>query len=643
MSEIQWGLLNTSPNFVGDYQSAFQVGRGLAKQAATQNAFSTFQGDPQGAISKLVSVGAIPEAQSISTLGYQQQQRALLADGQRRLFGGNAMATPPTTAAPAAAPQAPALAPPPAPTAAPAIAAATPGAPAATDGQDPLASLNDTQRAAAAQKTQLFDNIVAGVQGYPEAQRASVLAHLAPQLIAQGVSQDQLSQIDLSDQGLTQLRSSLATIGQKLQSNGAAPAQAAAPGAAAPDPQAAGAPSTVAPVTVTAPSGPAAPPAAPAPSAAAIDLRNPDTVKALEEMQMGGADISPLIALGTATMPKFAPGRAGAPIIDEHTGKITGFAPSAEGIQYSVDGQGNVTGAGSVPGYAGAHADYEAAGAEGKGRGELAHAGQISGAKAGAEASAKAPFDMVTVHYPADTDHPGGYDAQMTMDQFKALHGTGGAGQSAGPAAEQFGKADATAFSKTQATVADPATMIAYAHKAAIAQQAVTAAMAINPNQWTPAEKTVASTLNALGLDSKRANDLSYYSSLIPQVTRGSFTTFPRLEKEFELVKDAIPGLQTPRDAAALTFASIAATNNRNAAYSKFAAQYSGPPSQQALNKAWLASPDSKTSIFADPVFSHLTMDGKPAVFVNPTPAPNGHVYGVFRPGTPNAQTFLVR
>jgi len=216
-------------------------------------------------------------------------------------------------------------------------------------------------------------------------------------------------------------------------------------------------------------------------------------------------------------------------------------------------------------------------------------------------------------------------------------------GQSLPPGEQQYREADASNFAHTVATQGTPENLNALHVKSALLLQAVRNAEAINPNAFSPAEKSVVDLLNSVGLDSSRANDLNYYSSLIPQVLKTTFTSFPRLEKEFELVQAATPSLKTPRDAAALTFATMAAVNAKNEAYARFVAGYQGPHSQDALNKAWQASPQARASIFADPAFDGLTIDGRPAVYVNPKPYRDGHVYGVFRPGTSFAQTFEVR
>ncbi len=251
---------------------------------------------------------------------------------------------------------------------------------------------------------------------------------------------------------------------------------------------------------------------------------------------------------------------------------------------------------------------------------------------------------------PPDAGHPGGYTAQMTLDQFKSLNGRslpggGRVGQAGGPAAEQFGKEDASEFAKTVSTVGSPEAIMHEQNSRDIVLQTLHTVQGLDPNAFTANKFQAMSLLKASGLAPANAkefvNNVATYQALMPQVLRGTFSTFPRLEKEFEVVKAGMANISTPKDAASTLFATQAAIHDRNLAFANFASNWSGPPSEQAMNRAFNASPAGQRSIFADQVFQNLQIDGKPATYVNPQPH-NGHVYGVFRPGTPYAQTFLV-
>lgn len=636
MAEINWGLLQQPTSPVAAYVGGLQTGKQLGQQQHVLDALKTYDPtNPTPTVNSLLQVGAIPEASGIAQVGFQNQQRQILSQGMNALLQSQ---QPPQPAAPQAPPAQPA----------PTQAAPT----------DP-SQLNPDQQAHALQTADLFDQVGIQLSQMPYEQRKAALAAATPSLVARGISADQIAGFDPTDQNLAAAHEQIAQLRGQIGGNGQ-PMQTTTDTSPAPvaDPSGAGAVPVVAPAAAApqvAATGPGAPQVAASPAPAggpAINLRDPATVHAIEMMSMGGANVDPLIALGNANLPKYSATRSGI-VFDENTGKFVRGGPNEQGIAYDVDGSGNVSAAHNVPGYVDASAVQAATKAAAEAAGKLPYAGPTAQAESGGHAAGEAPYEVQEIHNSDGTTSKGVLSVVngktvWTPLQPSAAASAAGAGSggnfntSITPNAKSFQEKDADAFSHTVSTVGDPSTMIGYQNKAATATQAVNNAMALDPNAGTPFQAKLANILNIAHLDGKQANNLSYYASLIPQVTRGSFATFPRLEKEFELVKDAIPSMATPRDAAALTFATIAAVNNRNAAYSKFVAGYKGDTSQRALNQAWLASPQSQTSLFADPVFKNLTMGGKPAVYVNPTPAPNGHTYGVFRPGTPQAQTFLV-
>lgn len=709
---INYGALQ-QPNFLNTALQAFQAGRGLAQQRGVQNALAKAGTDPDGAEADLIRYGDLPTAVGIANLGYIGQQRKIIGQAYNALLGGGA----PAAAAPAQAPQAQPAADPNAPTPAPALApqpsAGQPAPGAQPQPGQPIdpASLNPDQVAHALQSADTIDQLGVELSSLPYPQRAARLQQEAPNLVARLGPQaaQQIQNFDPSDANIAQIHQGTAQLRQQLGAAGGTPAAAATPAPQDPNaspPQApltgnslggslasqgavatppvptAGTPTMSVsgqPVPPPPPPGPAAlaiggsapqvePPAAtaqpqPAPASAAgptaplpgLNLHDPNQQRALMALQIAGVDIAPMIALGTANLPKYTSVRPGGMVWDDTRGRFVASAPNSEGVQSNLAADGSVESASTVPGYSQAEAEFAGnkakATAAGSAAGALPYVKPTAQAQSSGQAEGAAPYQMVTVNMPADPQHPGGYSMQMTMDNFKAWKGSGlpgsvPLGQSAGPAAEQFGDVDAQAFGHLQATVASPQNITEIQNKVQAAQQAVHAAMALNPNEFTPQTKAVADLMNTVGLDSSKANNLNYYASLIPKVTEGDFPAGPAGEKDSEAVKEAVTSLQTPRDAAALTFATIAATQNKELAYSKFAAggpgQYNGPPSERAINQAWLASSDANASIFADPVFRGLTIGGKPAVMVGNRPLADGHVYGIFRPGTPFAQTFRV-
>lgn len=736
---IDWSLLKT-PDFLGGAMNAYAAGRTMAREQGVQRALQGALTDPTTAMQGVLAYGDLPTASALSALTYQQAQRQMLQRGMADVFGGGEGA--PSTAPPAPAPAqgAPDAAVAPAPDTTPqnptaADFAALPPAQLAhasmvLDTFDrvglQLQQLPYAQRQAAlaaerpalvqagvpAQMIDSFDptdgniqevheNIAATRRMMPggaatmQAPTSADANANAPVPAAAGAppppaSPTPLTQAKLINGQWVEVPTAPGPLrAGPPDANASAPAPTNAPAAPPPPPliTAASPGATNLPSTASAPVGGA--PAASAPAAnpqaaGGLNLTDPRTQRGLEMMAFGGANIDPLVALGTATMPQYDTTRSGL-VFNKRTGKFVNAGPNDQGIVPVVDASGNVTGARELPGFDAALANQAEARSEGEGKGkltyaqaiaqaesgghaagELPYAGALSQAESGGHAAGEAPYQVVEIPNSDGSTTKGVLrvvNGQTTFTPIQpgagAVAGPGGPDSSNGVAAPAFNQSqptnehtfaehDAAAYSETLSKEASPEIQTHLQIAVATAQQAVHAAMAIDPNLWTPQAKAVADFGNALhsltGLpfDTKKANDLNYYSALIPQVTRGSFATFPRLEKEFELVKDAIPSLKTPRDAAALTFATIAATNQRNLDFAQFANSYNGPHSEAALNRAWQTSPLGSRSVFADPIFRQLTIDGKPAVYIPRTPV-NGHLWGIFRPGTPNAQPFLVQ
>lgn len=591
MPEIQWDLLK-APDYFGAAQEGLQAGR----QQASINALRGYQADPQGTINALIGAGDVQSASALGNLQYQQQQRDILSRGAAAFFGNGQPAAQPPTQPAAQPPQA---------------------QPSAQQAPDPA------QIAQAGQTLERFDTTAQLLQSVPYGpERKAALQQAGPQLAQLGISPDQLASFDPTDQNLEAFRQKIEKAHQQLgtQPSAPQPMQATAPDAGQPAevPQAA--------VSAAAPQGPQ--PTAPAATAPGFNIYDPKTAQALGLMTMGSPQIGgALTTLGSAIAPSFGGGeRPGAPIIDKHTGKITGFAPTADGLQIVSDGAGGWKTT-TIPGFTQAEAGYK---------------GAVAGATTHAEHAAAAPYDMVTLK------QPDGSEVQMTMDQFKALKGSGqmpSLGQSQTPGAAAAQKADGENYAK-EVDAHGVGAITATQNARTITEQALNLAQTINPNAWTEAKGHVANVLNAAGIPmaGKDANDISTYQALLPQVLRGTFTTFPRLDKEFHVVQQAAANVNTPQDAAKILLGTQASVQGKNLAYSQWLANdYHGPQLKSEITKAWVNSPQGQASIFADPIWGNMQIGGKPAVQVGTQPYKDGHVYGVFRPGTPYAQTFMVR
>lgn len=688
--DIDYGALK-QPNFLADALTAYQTGRSLAQQRGVQNALAKVGTDPAGAQADLIRYGDVPTATAVANLGYIGAQRRLLTGGYNALLGGGQ----PDPQQPAPAQSAPAQ-----PVAQPN------GQPQQPQQAPNPANLNPDQQAHALQTADTLDQLGVELSSLPYEQRAARLQQEAPNLLARLGPQaaQQIQNFDPTDANLAQVHQGTALVRQQIgAAAGPGPATQAVTGAAgappAPDASAAGpalagaapagpqpAPDPNAPppppvdstgypvgaaIPTAQPQGAAAGGAAPAaqsqpqaqpqpqnpgPGGSAINLMDPGVQRALEMIHLGGGDISGLVALGSATMPSYQATRSGL-IYNARTGQFSRSGPNDQGIEYDVGPDGNVIGAHNVPGYVDASAVQTATKAAAEAAGKLPYAKPLAQAQSSGEHAGAAPYDLITVNMPADATHPGGYTAQMTLDQFKALKGSGipataGVGQSAGPGAEEFGKQDAEAFSNTVSTVANPTAMMHEQNSRDVVLQALHTVQGLDPNAFTADKYHAMSLLRSTGLAPPAANDfvnnVATYSGLLPQVLRGTFSTFPRLEKEFEVVKAGMANISTPRDAASVLLGTQAAIHDRNLAFSNFVSNYKGAPSEQAMTQAFNSSPAGQASMFADPVWQNMTIGGKPAVMVGQQPVPTGqpgagHVWGIFRPGTKFAQTFMVQ
>jgi hypothetical protein len=377
-----------------------------------------------------------------------------------------------------------------------------------------------------------------------------------------------------------------------------------------------------------------------------INIRDPRTQRFLAALDLVGNPAGKTLTdLGIAVAPKYSAARPGGMAMDETTGQFVGPSVPQDGT-YNVPLQGGGFRNVAVPGAsvnAAAQAGAVAGGkVAGESVGKLPYAGPLAAATAGGTAAGKAPFDLV------DVPMQDGSTVKMPLQSFLALKKSGqfpGLGQGQSTAEAQYAKQDADAFAKSQTLYADPAAVMKMQNAHDITLQALHSAQALSPNAFTAASGQAAAIGNALGIPgaSTLANNVSTYRALLPQVLRGTFTTFPRLEKEFEVVKSASANVNTPKDAASILLATQAAIHERNLAYSDFLANWKGAPSQQAVNRAFNNSPAGQASMFASPAFQGLTINGKPAVLIGNRPLKDGRTYGVFMPGTANAQSFVAQ
>lgn len=169
----------------------------------------------------------------------------------------------------------------------------------------------------------------------------------------------------------------------------------------------------------------------------------------------------------------------------------------------------------------------------------------------------------------------------------------------------------------------------------------------INPSNLTDWAARNANALSAFGIDKKQANNLATYKNLVDQNLKNGISVFPRNEVEFHAIANGVANAKMPGDAAALALTETAALRDASAQYKQFRISYAADHptafSERAFQTAWSQQPQANQSIFASPVFQGLKFNGKPAVAIMQQPYTDGHVYGVFMPGTPQKTVFKVR
>lgn len=178
--------------------------------------------------------------------------------------------------------------------------------------------------------------------------------------------------------------------------------------------------------------------------------------------------------------------------------------------------------------------------------------------------------------------------------------------------------------------------------------QAFNDASALDTNNLTNFKLGTAKILSSLGYQNpdldKFTNTAEGYRQLTTQMVlplAKELGSNPS-NRDAKIIQDSMPGLKTPRQVAMVTFASQAALQNKEAARQEFFANYDGPQSKSAMQRAWSQSEAAKRSVFQDPIFARLSIEGKPAVTIYPQPYKDGKRYGVFRPNTPFEQIFEV-
>jgi hypothetical protein len=365
-------------------------------------------------------------------------------------------------------------------------------------------------------------------------------------------------------------------------------------------------------------------PQRPNPAAMVNPVSNQGNIlRAIVGAQNAGLDTTDLVSAYTATKPKLT-NVNGMMVDTENPANAGMFVPDVgEGQEPLYDKNGKIAGVRNLAGRVQSIEDVE-------------------GARTTAIETAKAAKEIVTVNV-------NGVPTQMTRGQAVAQFGSQPAGPTgqggAGTATVGFGvgqspgqieaqKIDYTAGAKL---INDAAANIQSA-KQTVNQmkQAIGFVRDLDPNKFTGASIQVAGVLRSLGINPPNIEKLvqsgegfkilrtQYVLPMVKQLGTNPSNT------DFKIVDRGFPGVTTPKDVSLINFSTTAASKNKEAAYNSFAQNYPGNPSKREIDVAWNKTPESKRSIFQDPMFQSFTLsNGKPAVLMGKK---DGKMYGFVNP-----------
>ena len=371
------------------------------------------------------------------------------------------------------------------------------------------------------------------------------------------------------------------------------------------------------PVNVRAPQG-----AQPAPMVNPSSNRG-DILRAIAEAQSAGLDTTDLVSAYTATKPKLT-NVNGMMVDTENQANAGMFVPDfGEGQEPLYDQNGKIAGVRNLAG-------------------RVQSIAEVEKAKTTATETAKAAQEIVTVNV-------NGVPTQMTRAQAVAQFG----GQPAGPTGQGGAGTAPTGFGVGQSPGQIEAQKIDYTAGAKLIndaaaniqsanqtvnqmKQAIGFVKDLDPNKFTGASIQVAGVLRSLGINPPNIEKLvqsgegfkilrtQYVLPMVKQLGTNPSNT------DFKIVDRGFPGVTTPKDVSLINFSTTAASKNKEAAYNSFAQNYPGSPSKREIDVAWNKTPESKRSIFQDPIFQSFKLsNGKPAVLMVKK---DGKMYGIVNP-----------
>ena len=386
----------------------------------------------------------------------------------------------------------------------------------------------------------------------------------------------------------------------------------------------------------------------------AMQMDAPNLLRVIEFARQNGIDPSPYIEIAKLTRPDLI--NVNGMIVDKNKLSNAGkYIPSLDkGQQPTLDVNGNVIGVTNVPG-------------------AVESAAEMTGATAGATESAKAGYDLVTIPMGDGTTR------QVTRSQAVALlnqqtspttqapsptQPPADIGDQGGAPIAQPGttrspekQAEATAFggAGTKLMIDAPDASREARQQSFKAQQILKGVLKLDGSAFTDIKLNADRIADALGFTSAQRTDFINNATSVKQMM-GQYV-IPQAKQlgsnpsnyDAKMLSQVYGNINNPKQSNALMFATIAATQEKEADRQDFYANYKGPIDSRKMEEAWSKDPRSERSIFQSPVFKTINFNKRPIVVeqVIKTGPHKGEKWGMFMPynadGSVNKQPMYYR
>jgi hypothetical protein len=372
----------------------------------------------------------------------------------------------------------------------------------------------------------------------------------------------------------------------------------------------------------------------------AMRMDAPSLVKVVEFARKNGIDPSPYIEIAKLTQPDLI--NVNGFLVNKNDPSKAGkyYGGLGNGQQPTFDASGNVIGVTNIPGFVNSSAE-------------------VTRANTAATEAAKAQYGFTEVT---------NIDGSKSLVRNDILSGqlgpliappaTPAPGQvtqpaptsNRGPTPQE--QSVATAFSDAGAKliIAAPDAAREARQQSLKAQQILKGVLKLDGNAFTDIKLGAERVADALGFTSAERTDFINNATSVKQMMGEN--VIPKAKQlgsnpsnyDAQMLNKIYGNINNPKLSNALMFATIVATQEKEADRQDYNANYEGPPNSREMEKAWAKSPRSERSIFQNPVFKTINSYGRPIVIeqVVKTGPHKGEKWGLLMPynadGTVNKQ-----